>query len=190
MINGDYLGIDISPSAVETFQLLSPDTEKYKSLVADFTKEDLELSGEFDLILFVGVLHHMTNNLDQVFCNIERLLSNNGTVIFLEPNAHFLDAVRRIWYKFSDDFDHSNERALTSSEIESLATQHNLELKRGWYSGNIGYFVILQSMIVRTPQWLKFILYKPLTIFDLFIEAIQSRFHLAALIRVYQKAET
>ena len=47
----------------------------------------------------MGVLHHMTNDLDQVMINIKKHLSSNGLVIFLEPNADFLNWIRVISYK-------------------------------------------------------------------------------------------
>ena len=49
-----------------------------------------------------------------------------------------------------------------------LPPKHSLKLHYGKYIGNIGFFVILQSMILRTPKWLKFITYLPITYLDLF----------------------
>jgi len=46
--------------------------------------------------------------------------------------------------------------------------------------------LILQSMILRTPKWLKFITYIPLTYLDLFLEKFQLKNALAAMIRIYE----
>ena len=134
----------------------------------------------------MGVLHHMTNDIGEVMNNIENNLNKNGLVIFFEPNAHFLNWIGKLWYKISDDFDEVNERALYPQEIDYQSQKHSLKLINGQYIGNIGYFFILQSMILRTPKWLKFITYIPLTYLDLFLEKFQMKNCLAAMLRIYK----
>lgn len=47
------------------------------------------LSGmQFDYIVGNGILHHLYNNLDEVFVSMRRLLKENGKIIFLEPNLY------------------------------------------------------------------------------------------------------
>ena len=121
-----------------------------------------------------------------MFDFIERREVGIHFYLFLEPNADFLNWIRVIWYKLSNDFDEENERALTSSEIDYHANKYKLKLFHSKYIGNLGFFVILQSMILKTPKWLKFITYLPLTYLDMLIEKIQSRYLLASMIRIYK----
>ena len=186
LINKKYLALDIAPKAIEDFNQISNFDSNARGLVVDFTEKNLDINEKFDLILFMGVLHHMTNDLDQVMENVKKHLNKNGLVIFFEPNANFLNRIRSLWYKLSNDFDEENERALKDSEIDFLAKKYNLSLQYSKFIGNLGFFVILQSMVVRTPKWLKFIAYIPLTYFDLLVEKFQSKYILATMIRIYK----
>jgi SAM-dependent methyltransferase len=188
LINGKYHAIDISPKAVENFnEIVSSNKKKYHASVANFAEQNLDLGEKFSLILFIGVLHHMTNDLEEVFKNIDTNLEEHGSVIFVEPNANFLNSIRKIWYLLSDNFDHYNERALTAKEICFFAKQNNLQLDKINYIGNIGFFVILQSMILKTPKWLKRATYIPLTFFDLWIEKFKSKYCLSSIICIYRR---
>lgn len=188
LINGKYFAIDISPKAVENFnEMVSDNEKKYYASVANFAEPNLNLGGKFSLILFGGVLHHMTNDLEEVFKNIDTHLEKHGCVIFIEPNADFLNSIRKIWYKVSDNFDHTNERALTAKEIHSFAKQNNLQLDELIYFGSIGFFLILQSMILKTPKWFKRATYIPLTTFDLWIEKVKSKYFLSSMICTYRR---
>ena len=184
--NNKYLALDISSKAILDFKKISKDDSNAIGIQADFTKKNLKFDKKFDLILFMGVLHHMTNDMNEVMNNIKNNLNKNGLVIFFEPNAHFLNWLRKFWYKISDYFDDVNEKALYPKEIEYHARKHSLSLINLQYIGNIGFFVILQSMILKTPKWLKLIMYLPLTYLDLFLEKFQLRNTLAAMIMVYK----
>lgn len=185
--NNNYLALDISSKAVKDFNLICKNDENANAFQCDFTQKNLKFEKKkFDLILFIGVLHHMTNDMDEVFNNIANNLNENGLVIFFEPNAHFLNWLRKIWYKISDEFDDVNERALYPEEIDHHSKKHSLKLNYCKYIGNIGFFVILQSMILRTPKWLKSITYFPLTYLDLFFEKFQIKNCLGAMIRIYE----
>ena len=187
MISGSYYAIDISEKCVEDFNKMTINNENAFAYLVDFTEKNLNLNQTFDVILFMGVLHHMTNDLDVVMDNINKHLKLEGIVIFSEPNANFLNSIRKIWYKLSDDFDHENERALTIKEIDYYAERKLLKNISFKYFGNLGFFIILQSMIIRTPKFIKHITYKFLTYFDLLLERIQSKYHLAAMIIIYKK---
>ena len=82
----------------------------------------------------------MTNDLEEVFRNIDNHLEKHEIVIFIEPNADFLNSIRKIWYGVLYNFDHTNEWALTAKEINSFAKQNNLQLDKLSYSGSIGFF--------------------------------------------------
>ena len=78
-----------------------------------------------------------------------------------------LNAIRKLWYKLSSDFDHNDERALTS-KIDFHAYSNGLSLLNSYYFGFAGFFIILQSMVLKTPKFIKHLSYKFLTYFDLF----------------------
>lgn len=44
--------------------------------------------GQFDYIVGNGILHHLVKNLDEVLASIQRLLKENGKIIFMEPNLY------------------------------------------------------------------------------------------------------
>ena len=179
-----YDAIDISPPAVKDFNSATP--ENATGFVFDFTIPNVSTGKKYELILFLGVLHHMTNNLEYVFNNVKNALTRDGVVIFIEPNANFMNTIRNIWYRLSDDFDHTNERALTSNEIDLHATNAGLSLQKSKYFGHIGFFVILQSMVLRTPKAVKKCLTKPLVAWDRLIEKVNSKHVLAVMFRVYR----
>ena len=186
-IEDQYYAVDISKKAVLNFNKINNKNKNFKANLADFTQSG-KILGKFDLIIFMGVLHHMTNDLDKVFDNIKNNLNENGIVLFIEPNANFLNFIRKIWYKYSSKFDHENERALYGHELDFLANKNNLKLINSEYFGNLGFFVILQSMILKTPKFIKVLTYRFLTKFDLFVEKIlQNRFCLSVMVRVYKK---
>ena len=186
-IENQYYAIDISKKAVDNFNKVNIMNNKYEAIQADFTQKNLFL-GDFDLIIFLGSLHHMTKNLEIVFENIQINLKEDGLVLFIEPNANFLNFIRKIWYKYSNKFDYENERAIYVHELDSLENKNNFKLIYSEYFGNVGFFVILQSMILKTPKFIKFLSYKFLTKFDLFTgKVLQNKFCLSAFIRVYKK---
>ena len=131
----------------------------------------------------------MTNDLEKVFKNSDTHFEKNEFVIFIEPNADFLNSIRKIWYRVSDNFDHTNKRALTANEIHSFAKQNNLQLDELVYFGSIGFFLILQSMILKTPKWFKQATYIPLTTFDLWTEKVKSKYLLSSMICRYRRSD-
>ncbi len=82
----------------------------------------------------------MTKYLEEAFKSIDTHLEKQGDLIFIEPNADFLKLIRKIWFRVSDNFNHTNERALKAKEIHSFAKQNNLKLDELVYSGSIGFF--------------------------------------------------
>ena len=88
---------------------------------------------------------------------------------------------------FDNENENENERALKGSEIDFYAKKHNLKLEKSLYIGNLRFFIILQSIILRTPKWLNHLTYLPLTYFDFFFEKFKSKYALAAMIKIYRK---
>ncbi len=55
--------------------------------VLDFNKPDDLKNKKFDYITGNGILHHLYYHLDEALVNIRSLLSENGKIIFMEPNV-------------------------------------------------------------------------------------------------------
>lgn len=78
--NHKYLGFDIDDAAIDFARRKLPD---YKFEVGDATKFDI--SRKFDLVLIVGVLHHLKDcEVEKVSWRINRLLSKKGKTLIIE----------------------------------------------------------------------------------------------------------
>ncbi len=180
-----YHGVDISKDAVDLFK--EKTLNKNSAFVADFSSKKLKIKKKYDCLLFLGSLHHMTRNLEGVIHNCSKFLKKNGILILVEPNAAFLNSIRNLWYRLSDDFDHENERALSIEEINCLCKKNNFSNLYLKFTGNIGFYVILNSMILKIPKWIKRITYKPLIFFDQFFEKLNLKYASAIHISVWKK---
>lgn len=143
-------GFDISPKACRAYEM----NVGHKAYELDLTKP-LNLDLKFDAAMVIGGLHHCVSDLPQTIKNISRLVKPNGLLLMVEPNsAHFLEAVRKRWYKLDAYFDEDSEHALDHDEILSMAAPYfTEEFKR--YMGGPAYFFVLNSMIMRVPLKLK-----------------------------------
>ena len=180
-----YHGVDISKKAVDSFN--SGDEKNFKGFLGDFTKKNFSLNKKYNCLLFFGSLHHMTQDLDTTIKNCSNLLKDNGFLILIEPNAAFLNTIRNIWYKASDSFDHENERALSIEEIRFLCESNNLSNISIKFGGNVGFFIIYNSMILRTPKWLKYLSYKLLTYFDYILQKFNNKYISAFHVSIWEK---
>lgn len=144
-----FTGTDISRIAVADF-------EKQHGIgtafVSDFTKS-LSLSSKYDAILILGGVHHMINGLDQLFQNIRNVLLPGGVLIFVEPNQLFLNKIRKFWYKKDKFFDAEDEEAINHSRLFAEFGMGFTLLTLN-YIGGPGFFLISQSMILRTPRFI------------------------------------
>jgi len=86
-----------SPAHITGVDLCSPFIEGAKKNyqlpnlryeVMDFNNPDSFPGGQFDYIVGNGIIHHLVNNLDEVFASMRRLLKENGRIIFMEPNLY------------------------------------------------------------------------------------------------------
>jgi len=111
-------------------------------------------SESFDRVVILGGLHHAHPHVSDAIGEIERILKPGGYLCFAEPHAGSLpDAVRRIWYRH-DRYFAENEASI---DLEDLKRQfsHRFRFVKEMYSGNVGYLLVLQSLILRLPLWLK-----------------------------------
>ncbi len=150
-------GCDISDQAVAAYR------DKFghdNCFCLDITKPDVELPTRYDLIIAIGVVHHMVRNLEQFFANIRNLLNTGGSFIMCEPNALFMNRVREIWYRLDSSFDDANEKALNYEELRQKFLPIGFDEARVVYTGGPAFYVILNSMILRVPKWFKRLTYK------------------------------
>lgn len=76
-----YLGFDKDEKAIAFAKAGHP---RYSFVVADAT--NLKLNKKFDLIIVVGVLHHLDNKEAKAALKTMRfLLTNNGVILIIEP---------------------------------------------------------------------------------------------------------
>ena len=180
-----YHGFDISENAVELFN--KKKSRHFVAFRGDFTNKRLKIHKKYECLLFFGSLHHMTKELDLAMKNCNKFLKKNGYLILIEPNSAFLNSIRNLWYRLSEKFDHENERALSIEEISALCKKNNFEKLSVQFGGNVGFFVIFNSMILGTPRWLKHALYKPLTLFDLILQKLNFKYISAFHISIWVK---
>lgn len=80
---GTDLCVPFIEGAKEKYQL--PNLE-YK--VLNFNDADVLPGEQFDYVVGNGILHHLYYNLDESLASIQRLLKENGKILFLEPNFY------------------------------------------------------------------------------------------------------
>lgn len=142
-------GVDISPSACEAYAR----AHGRPALALDIAKQPLPANA-FDLAVVVGGLHHVAPHLDSVFANVRQALRAGGMLAMFEPSSRFaLQFARRLWYRRDPFFDPDNEDAL---DYASLRRRFGDEFEETFvaYMGGPGYFLVLNSLILRMPlRW-------------------------------------
>lgn len=164
-----FYGCDISSDACEDFKRLTG----FPAIEADVT---LPWSGpcDFDYVFIFGGVHHCLNNLPGLFKNIEVMLKKGGVLVMIEPNAlFFLEPIRKLWYNKDKSMFAENEGALDPFKIIDINSD-SFDLVSLTYVGGPAFFLILQTMILRIPLWLKSI-YSPVV---MLVESIYEKmFH-------------
>jgi SAM-dependent methyltransferase len=144
----EIAGCDISAKAVEGFKLRN-DSECY---LADMTKP-FDIGRKFDTVLVMGGIHHLVQNLETAFANIENLLNPGGRLIMSEPNAAYvLEPIRKLWYAIdSNHFDSSNEHALSQNRLYADFGQ-SFDLVDVAYRGGPAYYLLTLNYVLRVPN--------------------------------------
>jgi SAM-dependent methyltransferase len=105
-------------------------------------------------VTIVGGLHHLHPNINDAIREIHRILKPGGLFCFAEPHSHTIpDAVRSFWYKHDSLFA-ANEASVDLAELEEYA-RNSFSFNKRLFSGNLGYLLVLNSMIFRIPVALK-----------------------------------
>lgn len=147
------VGMDISNDACESYK----ENTGQAAYVVDLTKP-LNHPNQFDAAVIIGGLHHCISDLPQTLKNIAGLLKPSGILYMMEPSSDFfLNGLRNRWYKADHYFDAETEEALSHAAILKQANEY-FELIDVKYFGGPAYFLLLNSLIMRIPIFLKPIL--------------------------------
>jgi 2-polyprenyl-3-methyl-5-hydroxy-6-metoxy-1,4-benzoquinol methylase len=164
-----YLGLDYS------HQLIRHAKEKYETENARFLNANLkQFSGyhEHDLILGIGVLHHITELQDALIRMKEK--SRKGTILaFLEPQSGnpALQLLRRIRQVL--DRNYSRDQVFFSkNELREYLTRAGFDVKNLSYTG---YFSVPFSQVMLKPRWLFMPLSKAASFLDTKLYRLDSR---------------
>lgn len=145
-------GLDISPRSCAAYET----NTGCPALVFDLTQLEQPVWPEpADCAFVIGGLHHCIRDLPAAFANLERLIKPGGVLMMVEPNAEFmLNSLRMRWYKKDRWFQEQDEAPLRHSELMRRAGP-GFSAMNVRYLGGPAYFIVLNSLILRLPLWLK-----------------------------------
>lgn len=176
-------GCDISRKAVADFQTLHDSPAFVADLTQPFTPSE-----RYDAVLVMGGIHHMTNNLEATFANINRLLKPGGRLIMAEPSANFvMNPIRKLWYRLdSDHFDADDEEALDHNKLLREYGQ-GFRCREVRYLGGPAYFLLMLNMFLRFPSRFKKPIAPVIMKAEEFYEKLPGRLPFAAFIACWEK---
>jgi ubiquinone/menaquinone biosynthesis C-methylase UbiE len=98
---------------------------------------------EYDLVILIGGLHHVPDNLKLVLDNIYSSLKPGGVFVCLEPtqNNILFKKIREYIYKKNSLFEESSERGFDLSELNDSISASKLQVIDQYYPGLIGYIL-------------------------------------------------
>ncbi|MEM1113475.1 MAG: class I SAM-dependent methyltransferase [Pseudomonadota bacterium] len=146
-------GLDVADSAVASFEERWPECRGIRASIFDSGLP----AQSFDMIIVQAGLHHLHPRLDDALSEIDRLLKPGGYFCFSEPHTgSFYDGLRQLWYRFDRDIFAENEASVDLDVMrQQLGERYDVQVQR--YLGNVAYFLVAQSMVLRIPlSWKKF----------------------------------
>ena len=155
------MGFDISPKACAAYEGLVGS----RCVQFDLTRGE-DPGVRVDAAMVVGGIHHCVADLPSTFETLAQLIKPGGMLLATEPNrSFFLERLRQHWYRADKYFDADTERALDYEELDALA-RDAFEPVDVRYMGGPGYFLILNSLVTRTPLAVKRMLAPPMFLAD------------------------
>lgn len=140
------IGLDLSAEMLRGFVQRSPATPALRGSVLRIPLADASL----DAVFVVGGLHHLQPHVARAVDELHRVLRPGGTLGLVEPHsAAWLDRLRRAWYRRDALFE-ANEEAI---DVEALKREnaHRFRFVVEHYGGNVAYYAVLNSLILRIP---------------------------------------
>jgi len=163
-------GIDVSAEAIELFRRKWPQSEAVVASIMDPPLQD----ESFDVIVVVGGLHHVHPHVDEAIEHMGRLLKPGGFLCFSEPHTgSLMDVARRRWYARDSMFE-SNEAAIDVSALR-VAHSDEFDVVSERYFGNVAHTLVLNSMVLRVPAWLKRVYARPAMALERLLNPILGR---------------
>ena len=148
--NCDLHGLDLSEKQVGLYKKRFPSVPARVSSILDSGFPD----DYFDIVLVFGGLHHVHPHVKSAVREINRILKPGGYFLWGEPHAGSLvDKVRQIWYK-KDPLFMDNEASIDYFRLEKDFS-HTFELVHRGYFGNLAYYFVYNSLILRIPLSIK-----------------------------------
>lgn len=182
--NANIVGLDISEQAISKYKLKFPfNVAHCRSILSTQFSPNT-----FDMAIIIGGLHHLHPNLDDGISEVCRILKEGGKFCFLEPyEGSILDKFRKIWYRHDKTF-LDNEKAI---DLISLKKKYKDKFNfiSEDYGGSLGYFFVLQSLVLKIPTWLKNLYSPVLILFDKCINPYIGRRFGAYVICQWEKKE-
>jgi SAM-dependent methyltransferase len=140
-------GLDVSDSAVQSFVNRWPDCSGIRASIFDSGLP----ADSYDMVIVQAGLHHLHPRLEDAIEEIYRILKPGGYFCFSEPHAGSLyDGARNLWYRFDRSIFAENE---ASVDVEAMKQKnaHRFDYQVERYLGNVAYFLVAQSMVLRIP---------------------------------------
>jgi SAM-dependent methyltransferase len=149
---GRVVGLDLSPEAMRRYAARYTGA---RAVCASFTRPPFA-AGSFDAIFVLGALHHLHPHLDDAIDEVHRVLRPGGVFGFIEPHRDALvDRIRRVWYRHDRWFEANEESIDLAALKRKNEGRFAFELER--YGGNLAYYLVLNSLILRIPlAWKRF----------------------------------
>ncbi|MFI4912966.1 MAG: class I SAM-dependent DNA methyltransferase [Sedimentisphaeraceae bacterium JB056] len=118
-----YTGIDHSEKLIEQAREFNSDIENTQFVVSDIESFAKDNTREFDVILAVGVLHHI-EDLSKNLPLIRNMLTESGFFIAIEPQAGnpFIGLMRQIRKKIDKSYS-SDQRFFDSEELRAFLVE-------------------------------------------------------------------
>ncbi len=176
-------GLDLSENILKNYKTANPSLDCVQgSIMATPFPEN-----SFDMVTIIGGLHHIQPNVNGALEEIHRILRKDGTFVCFEPPKwSLLNFLRAIWYKLDPYFE-ENEAAIDVMKLVK-DNQDKFSVLDISYGGGPAYFIVFNSMILRTPKPVKKFLKKILFPLDRIFEVVMPSFFSAyVVIRLKKK---
>jgi 2-polyprenyl-3-methyl-5-hydroxy-6-metoxy-1,4-benzoquinol methylase len=143
-------GLDVSSQAIDLFRSKWPAcTAIVESILSHTLPQE-----SFDVVVVVGGLHHVHPRVDEAVEKIWSVLRPGGFFCFSEPHTgSIMDVARRRWYARDSMFE-ENEAAVDVAALRAAAGAR-FQVLTERYFGNVAHTLVLNSMVIRSPAWMK-----------------------------------
>ena len=136
----EYIGLDLSDTAIATLNKRLENIPTAKAVTADFLSEEFD-EKEFDMIYAYGVLHHF-EDVDLLISKLKEKLAPNGQIISYDPleTSPPVWLIRRLYRPFQSDA--AWEWPFNRNTMRKLDANFNIIEKRGVLGLSKWYFIV------------------------------------------------